>query len=117
MQRDLAVIWAIHFACKPPVQKLFHELIGEDRLLQAARATRVWHILCGHLHEPREYVPAGYEGLRIYMADTAVQPRNRRGGTLGVYEIDVDGGTVVSPIRTRRSQWDSTEGEYLEAQS
>jgi len=87
-----AVIWAIHFA--PRCTDTLLRLRKDERFLAAAEADGVYHIFCGHTHEPA-VPPPPMGNINVYCAGTASSFGSPRGNHIHTREIEVVNGTIV----------------------
>lgn len=60
-----AVIWAVHFPPKSPLNDETLALIDEDQLVDAANACGVLLVLAGHTHETRAYLATSATGNSV----------------------------------------------------
>jgi len=90
--KDIAIIWAVHFAPAFDGLPEYLELIDHGHLIAAAEELGIHHILCGHTHEQRLY-PVGNGGsIKVYCAGSAAVKEEPR-KTLHLFEIEVDRGS------------------------
>lgn len=100
-----AVIWALHFAPKPPRSKVLLRLINDDDLLLSADSNDVQCILCGHLHDTMQYRHKAHLNVWVGAAGTSCIAEDVP-CEFSIYDIDVDNGGIIGNPRTEIYQWD-----------
>lgn len=113
---EAGVVWVVHFP--PDFRELSPvlELVDSSRLVNAAVASGVEHVIAGHTHEPRIYDCRAADGrsVRILCAGTATQAISASGHFAHLLEISVlaEGRTSISRLDFR---FETDEGEFMPA--
>lgn len=114
---DAVVLWALHFAPRPPLSlsqyplnRHLLKLAGEDTFLVAARTARVKHVLCGHFHRTIRYHPENFGEITVWMS--ACGSRYSDGSeSLPAYEISVSDGEITS-FQPQAYEWNAYEQKF-----
>lgn len=100
-----SIIWAIHFAPSFPDTPNTLRLINEQSLLSAAAANGIPLVLCGHTHEPREYVHASTPQVRILCSGSSTGTSVHEHHSYGRIDICLDESGAVASIMPNRFAW------------